>query len=172
VGACGTFVLEPRGYLKEGGESAGVDPQAVTRVSTDSPTLLAREREIFDRYAERLIDLIAEERDLRRDDLEPVVIARALISLHRATIDHVRRRILAGASKRPIAQELRTRGGWVFALLKEGLGYRSERARPVGSGPVTRPHRSLRHRARAVRVPSPTPPESPAAARINQPTRR
>jgi AcrR family transcriptional regulator len=123
VEAFGSFVLEPRGFLK-GGEGPREDPRAVTKVFTDSPVLLARERQIFDRYAERLIDLIAKERRVRPDDLEPLVIARALTSLHRALIDHVRKRVLAGASTDVVAREIRTRGRRAVALLREGLDHK------------------------------------------------
>lgn len=120
VDAFGSFVLEPRGFLKAG--DTGVDPRAVTKLFTESPALLARERQIFDRYADRLVDFIAEERHSRTDDLVPLVIARALTSLHRAMIDHVRRRVLAGASTDVIAREVRTRGRRALALIKEGFG--------------------------------------------------
>jgi AcrR family transcriptional regulator len=123
VDAFGTFVLEPRGFLKADNEARHDDPLAVTKIFTDSPTLLARERQIYDRYAERLIDLVAEERRVHRNDLEPLVIARALISLHRAMIDHVRQRVLAGASTEAIQREVRSRGRQGFALLKEGLDH-------------------------------------------------
>jgi AcrR family transcriptional regulator len=121
VDAFGTFVLEPRGFLKAGADVRHSDPLAVTRIFTDSPALLARERQIYDRYADRLIDLIAEERRARRDDLEPLVIARALVSLHRAMIDHVRQRVLAGANIEVVRREIRSRGARAFALLKEGF---------------------------------------------------
>jgi AcrR family transcriptional regulator len=120
VDAFGSFVLEPRGFLK--GDGAGVDPLAITKLFTESPALLARERQIFDRYAERLIDIIAEELDTPADDLVPLVIARALTSLHRAMIDHVRRQVLAGVSTEVIAREVRTRGRRAVALIKEGFG--------------------------------------------------
>jgi AcrR family transcriptional regulator len=123
VDAFGSFVLEPRGFLRADGDVRRGDPLAVTKIFTDSPTLLARERQIYDRYAERLIDIIAEERGAHPDDLEPLVIARALISLHRAMIDHVRQRVLAGASTEAIRREIRSRGRRGLALLKEGLDH-------------------------------------------------
>jgi hypothetical protein len=95
----------------------------VTKLFTESPALLARERQIFDRYAERLIDVLSEELHTPADDLVALVIARALTSLHRAMIDHVRRRVLAGVSTDVIARdEVRTRGRRAVALIKEGFG--------------------------------------------------
>lgn len=120
VDAFGTFVLAPRGFLKAG--DTGLDPRAVTKLFTESPALLARERQIFDRYAERLIDILSEELHTPADDLVPLVIARALTSLHRAMIDHVRRQVLAGVSTDVIAREMRTRGRRAVALIKEGFG--------------------------------------------------
>jgi AcrR family transcriptional regulator len=120
VDAFGSFVLAPRGFLKAG--DTGLDPRAVTKLFTESPALLARERQIFDRYAERLIDILSEELHTPADDLVPLVIARALTSLHRAMIDHVRRQVLAGVSTDVIAREVRTRGRRAVALIKEGFG--------------------------------------------------
>ena len=120
VDAFGSFVLAPRGFLKAG--DTGVDPRAVTKLFTESPALLARERQIFDRYAERLIDILSEELHTPADDLVPLVIARALTSLHRAMIDHVRRQVLAGVSTDVIAREVRTRGRRAVALIKKGFG--------------------------------------------------
>ena len=120
VDAFGSFVLAPRGFLKAG--DTGVDPRAVTKLFTESPALLARERQIFDRYAERLIDVLSEELHAPADDLVPLVMARALTSLHRAMIDHVRRQVLAGVSTDVIAREMRTRGRRAVALIKEGFG--------------------------------------------------
>ena len=123
VDAFGRFVLEPRGFLKAGQDDRRDDPKTVTSLFADSPSLLAREREIFDRYASKLAAVIAEEHHAHPDDLEPQVIARALTSLHRALIEHVRTQVLAGVGTDVIAREIRTRGGRAVALLKEGLEY-------------------------------------------------
>lgn len=94
----------------------------MTKLFTESPALLERERQIFDRNAERLIDILSEELHTPADDLVPLVMARALTSLHRAMIDHVRRQVLAGVSTDVIAREVRTRGRRAVALIKEGFG--------------------------------------------------
>jgi AcrR family transcriptional regulator len=121
VDAFGMFVLEPRGFLKAGAHVRHDDPLAVTKILTGSPALLARERQIYDRYADGLIDLMADERRARRDDLEPLVIARALVSLHRAMVDHVRQRVLAGANIDVVRREIRTSWCRAFALPKEAF---------------------------------------------------
>jgi AcrR family transcriptional regulator len=94
----------------------------VTRVITDSPALLARERQVFDRYADALAALIAEDTGADPDDVEPRAVAKALLGLHRALIDYTRRRALAGASASQIARGLRAQAKRAFARLEQGLG--------------------------------------------------
>jgi AcrR family transcriptional regulator len=121
VDAFGRFVLEPRGFSREGGQPHGQPPEVMARVITESPSLLAREREIMARYAERLAEVIAEERGLTPDAVEARVIANALIGLHRALLDHVRRRVLARVSLRRVGQEIREAGQRGIGILREGL---------------------------------------------------
>jgi AcrR family transcriptional regulator len=116
------FVLQPRGFLASTDEHATEGLAAISRVITESPALLARERQIFERYAGVLAALIADERGAAPGDLEPWVIANALIGVHRALLDYVRRRVLAGVDNRRIAREMRARGKRVLALLEHGLG--------------------------------------------------
>jgi AcrR family transcriptional regulator len=120
VQAFGRFVLEPRGFLKEDAGSPATREEIIS-MFTESPSLVAREREILDRYARALAALIAEERGAASDDLESRVIANALIGLHRALIDHVRSRLLAGFDGRRIAREVRVQGRRALALLENGL---------------------------------------------------
>jgi AcrR family transcriptional regulator len=121
VEAFGRFVLEPRGFLRKDSGGASADPIAVVRVVTESPALLAREREILARYADRLAEVIADERGMSVDELEPRVIANSLIGLHRALVDFVRRQIAEGTDAREVAREVRTKGRHALALLREGL---------------------------------------------------
>jgi transcriptional regulator MftR-like protein len=90
------FLLKQRGIfdLKASGgdEEATRQLRDVTRVVTDSPALLARERQVFDRYVDALAALIAEETGSDPDDVEPRAVANALLGVHRALIDYVRRR--------------------------------------------------------------------------------
>ena len=91
------------------------------RIIAGSPTLLARERQIFERYTDTVAAQIAEERGMAPDGPEPWVIANALIGLHRALIDYVQRQALAGVPNRRIAKNLRTHGKSALALLEHGL---------------------------------------------------
>jgi AcrR family transcriptional regulator len=105
-----------------GDEEATEQLRTVTRVITESPALLARERQVFASYAEALAALIAEETGVRRGAIEPHVAANALLGAHRALIDYVRARALAGAPASQVAREVRARAKRAFDLLDEGLG--------------------------------------------------
>jgi MftR C-terminal domain len=95
----------------------------VTRIVTESPSLLAREQRVFARYTASLAALLAEETGAREDDVEPRVVANALIGIHRALIDYVRRRTLAGDDDLDrLARDLRAQGKRAFRRLEAGLG--------------------------------------------------
>jgi AcrR family transcriptional regulator len=122
------FVLRPEGVfaMRGGGEGGGraatEQLRTITRVITESPALLARERHVLARYADALAALIASETGAGADGLEPRIAAHALIGVHRSLIDYVRRRVVAGASAARIARELAEQGERAFALLERGLG--------------------------------------------------
>ena len=122
LAAFGRFVLQRRGLL------AAQDPEAIeflaglTRTVTESPALLARERQVFDRHTTSLAALIAQEAGAGADDVEPWVAANALMGVHRALVDYTRRRILAGVRTPRLAREVRTRGQRALEALERGLG--------------------------------------------------
>jgi AcrR family transcriptional regulator len=120
------FLLRPRGLFDLGArgeeEEATRQVQTITRVITESPALLARERQVFDRYALALAALIAEETGSAPTDVKPRAVANALLGVHRALIDYSRERALAGAPASKVAGELRTQAKRAFAQLEEGLG--------------------------------------------------
>ncbi len=122
VQAFGRFAIQPRGFLAADDPRATDGMREAARIITGSPALLARERQIFERYTDTLAAHIAEERGMAPDDVEPWVIANALIGLHRGLIDYVQRQALAGVPNRRIAQNLRTHGTRALALLEHGLG--------------------------------------------------
>jgi AcrR family transcriptional regulator len=123
IAAFGEFILEPRGLLATNDAAAAGELIAVTRMIAASPTLLAREQQIFARYTDTLAHLIAIETGSRADDPRPYVVANALIGIHRALISYVRERLDAGASdRRRLARQARSRGEKALALLSDGLG--------------------------------------------------
>jgi AcrR family transcriptional regulator len=120
------FLMASRGVLAikspGGDEEATEQLRTVTRVITESPALLARERQVFAQYSQALAALIAEETGARSGAIEPQVVANSLLGVHRALIDYVRQRALAGAPAAQVAREVRARAQRAFALLEEGIG--------------------------------------------------
>jgi AcrR family transcriptional regulator len=114
LSAFGRFVRAPRGML------ATYDPEtrerlaALTRMIVSSPTLLAREQQIFEGYTRHLAELLG-------GDIEARVAASAMIGLHRALVDFSRERVLAGA-REELVDELREQAEAALALLGRGLG--------------------------------------------------
>jgi AcrR family transcriptional regulator len=121
LGAFGRFILEPRGLLAAEDEGAVEILASITRVIAESPALLARERQILDRYARTLAWIVADETGRSPDDVEPYVIANALIGAHRALLDFTRGRILAGARNPRLSREVRAQGKRALAVLEQGL---------------------------------------------------
>jgi len=122
VQAFGRFALQPRGFLMSDDPAATEGMRAAARVITGSPALQARQHEIFDRFTTTLAAFIAEERGMAAGDVEPWVMANALIGLHRALIDFTHRQALAGVANRRIARNLVTHGRRALALLEDGIG--------------------------------------------------
>jgi AcrR family transcriptional regulator len=121
VEAFGRFAIQPRGFLADDDARATEGMREAARIITGSPALLARERQIFERYTDTVAAFIADEQGMARDEPEPWVIANALIGLHRALIDYVQRQALAGLPNRRILKNLRTHGNRALALLARGL---------------------------------------------------
>jgi AcrR family transcriptional regulator len=124
--AVGRFLLQPRGAfaLAESGDAREATDRlrTISRVITESPALLAREREVFARYAASLAALLAEETGAAADDVEPAVVANAMLGVHRAMIDYVRRRTAAGSEAPEIARATRRQTKRALAVLEAGLG--------------------------------------------------
>jgi AcrR family transcriptional regulator len=120
------FLLGQGGVLAmetPGGEDVATEQiRTVTRIITESPALLARERQVFDQYERHLAELIAEDTGAEPGDATCRVVANALIGLHRALIDHVRELALAGASAARIRRSVRSAGERAVARLERGLG--------------------------------------------------
>jgi AcrR family transcriptional regulator len=119
------FILRQRGVFDikaaGGDEEATERVRTVTRVITESPALLARERQVFAEYSRSLAALIAEETGAAPGDVVPAAVANALIGVHRSLIDYVRERTMAGARASQIARGVRAQANRAFAQLEEGL---------------------------------------------------
>jgi AcrR family transcriptional regulator len=120
VDAFGRFVLEARGYLGSSDPEAAAELTALTRVIADSRSLAAREREIYERYTRALAAVIAKERPAD-PDVVAWVIANALVGLHRAIIEDVRRQVLDGVEPETIARRIRSRGRRALFVLADGI---------------------------------------------------
>jgi AcrR family transcriptional regulator len=116
------FVLAQRGLLAEPDPEAAEFLAGVTRMIAESPALLARERQVFDRYTASLAALIAEETGVSPDNPEPWVAANALMGVHRALVDYARGRILAGARAPGLRRQVRAHGDRALESLERGLG--------------------------------------------------
>ncbi len=115
------FVVTPRGLL------AATDPQtidhlaAITRVIAESPSLLAREQQIYARYTRALGVLLTEETRAPETALEPLVVAHALIGAHQVVVEFARRQILAGVRNPTLVRQVRRQAKSAIGLLARGL---------------------------------------------------
>src|SRR5262245_50206857 len=121
IAAFGRFLLGQGGVLTMDSPEADEQLQTITRIITESPALLARERQVFDRYAQTLAALLAEETGTDAGDVVPHAVARALLGLHRALIDQVRRAALAGTPVASIRPQIQAGAERALAQLEHGL---------------------------------------------------
>jgi AcrR family transcriptional regulator len=103
---------------------------ALTRLTTASPSLKARERQIVANYTDALAALLAEETGAAPDEIEPRLAAEAMMAFHRSLIDFARRRALSRRSSAEFATEIRTAGEHALTLLESGLTEYGRRAAP------------------------------------------
>jgi AcrR family transcriptional regulator len=118
LGQGGVLAMDAPG----GDDEATNQMRTISRVISESPALLARERQVLERYAESLTALLAEDTGAERDDVACRVVANALIGLHRALIGHVREQALAGASAARIRRDVHAEAERAIALLERGIG--------------------------------------------------
>jgi AcrR family transcriptional regulator len=120
-----------RALLAEGGLLAQVETgdaealdrlRTMTQVITASPALVAREQQAINEAAIALAGVLAADTGAPPDDLRPQVAANALIGVHRALLDYVRRRVQTGGDLAGLAAEVRKLTTDAFELLEQGLG--------------------------------------------------
>ena len=115
-----------RRFIDEGSERLANESVAVAismagRIVGASSSLRAREREIVADSTDALALLLAEESGSPPDDIEPWVVANALMGAHRAIVSHVRSEVLGGRRGPALAAASRSQIQRVFAILERGL---------------------------------------------------
>ena len=133
-----TFLTGATGLLAQvaaGDDEALVRLRIVHRMIADSPTLRAREQQAITDATTALAALLAAEPDdtAGTDEVTAYVAANALMGVHRALIDLVRRRVLADEASDQLADDVRAQGTRAFALLAHGLADHGVRPR-AGNG--------------------------------------
>jgi AcrR family transcriptional regulator len=102
-------------------ENRGEIIAKAARLIAGSPALQAREREIVARSTQTLADLIRAETRAAATDLQPWVVANALMGVQRALAEHVRAAALNGMRGTRLTANVRSVGKQAFARLEPGL---------------------------------------------------
>jgi len=121
LAAIGDLLMGSRGLLGSAQPEAHAKLVAVSRIIAASPALLARERQVYDRYTRALAAVIAEQRGVKPDDVESWVVANAVIGVHRALVEFVRRSVLAGRAGPGLTRATRAQAKRALAVLGGGL---------------------------------------------------
>jgi AcrR family transcriptional regulator len=116
------FLLAQRGLLGQYDSAAHQELAAFTRMIVESPALRAREAQILAGYSASLAALLAEEAGAEEGDIRPAVAANAMMGVHRALIEHTRRRILAGELGPDLGPAVRAEAERALDLVERGLG--------------------------------------------------
>jgi AcrR family transcriptional regulator len=127
VAAFRRFVFDARGLLWANDPEARERLAAVNRIVANSPSLLARERQVYDRYTRALAGVLADERSVGPDDVEPWVAANAIIGVHRGLVEYVRRNVLAGKGGPSLGRAAKAQADRALAVLEQGFGGYPER---------------------------------------------
>ena len=129
VEALTDFLLRPQHDRLSSRDSKFLATMA--RMVTSSPALVARERQVFAEHTAELAAVLADQTHAEPEDLAPSVVANALMGVHRAVLDSVRRRALDGQTNPSLARDVRFHAKRALALLEEGLsGYAENDRRP------------------------------------------
>jgi AcrR family transcriptional regulator len=133
VAALSGFLLRPQHDRLSSQDSKSL--AAMARMITASPALLARERQVFAEHTAELAAVLAVQTHANPEDLTPWVVANALMGVHRAILDSVRRRALDGQPNPSLARDVRLQAKHALALLEKGLsGYPVNDQRPRRGG--------------------------------------
>ncbi len=121
LAAFGRFIAEPRGLLASKDPEAAERQAAMARVIEESPALRAREQAILAGFTNSLAELLREEVGAGPDDVEPWVMANAMLGVHRALLAFARGQVLAGTRNPLLARRVRAQAKRVLKALDEGF---------------------------------------------------
>jgi AcrR family transcriptional regulator len=121
LSAFGRFLRTPRGMLASDDPDVVEHLAAITRVIVESPSLLAREQQIYAKYTVALAHLLAAERGADPNDIQPWIVANTLIGIHQALVDYSRKQILAGTRNPRLSDQVRRQAKHALDLLARGL---------------------------------------------------
>ncbi|WP_424536558.1 TetR/AcrR family transcriptional regulator [Sphaerisporangium viridialbum] len=96
--------------------------EVFNRLVNDSPSLVARIRQLGEHQEELLARTLAEETEADPDDITPWVIAAQLCAVTRRLVAHAVRRKMADESVDKIVPDLRVQAERAFDLLERGIG--------------------------------------------------
>ena len=113
-----------RDYVLE--QSDGVAERApaiekAARLVDASPALQARERALVAEYTGVLAELLAEETEAAADDIEPRVVAAALMAAQRELVAQTRASVAAGLRGPALVRRVKAQGARAFDRLEAGL---------------------------------------------------
>ncbi len=122
LAAFGRFLSVPRGLMASEDPDVVEQLAAIVRVIAESPSLLAREQQVYARYTASLAALLAEETGGSADDVRPWMVANTLIGVHQALVDYSRAEILTGTRNPELVRRVRRQIRQALDLLAKGLG--------------------------------------------------
>jgi AcrR family transcriptional regulator len=122
LAAFGRFLSVPRGLMASEDPDVVEQLAAIVSVIAESPSLLAREQQVYARYTASLAALLAEETGGSAGDVRPWMIANTLIGVHQALVDYSRREILTGTRNPELVRRVRRQIRQALDLLAKGFG--------------------------------------------------
>ena len=122
LAAFSRFLSVPRGLMASEDPDVVEQLAAIVRVIAESPSLLAREQQVYARYTASLAALLAEETGGSADDVRPWIVANTLIGVHQALVDYSRAEILTGTRNPELVRRVRRQTRQALDLLAKGLG--------------------------------------------------
>ena len=121
VDAFAAFLVRQQGLLANDDPNDEQRLATVSRIITESPALLARERQVYEDHVTLFAGVLANESSARPDDIRPWIVANALIGAQRALVDRVRTSVLAGRRGPALARQARIQAEQALAVLGQGL---------------------------------------------------